>query len=189
MILIAVNVILFLIVDFTGGTENTGYMLQWGASFPPAIIEQGEWYRLFSSMFLHFGISHLLNNMLLLFVLGQRIEPVVGKLRYLLFYILGGLAGNWLSLLWEIKKDAYSVSAGASGAIFALMGVMICLMIRHKGHVKDLSARQVMIMAALSLYFGFASQGVDNAAHMGGMLGGFLLTLLLYRRNSALQTK
>lgn len=178
--LMILNILLFLVVDFTGGTSDTMHMVNCGAAFAPAIIENHEIYRLFTSMFLHFGIEHLANNMLVLFVLGQRLEPVVGKIKFILIYLLGGLGGNILSLYMEIRKEEYAVSAGASGAVFAIMGAMIYVVVRNRGRIQDISTRQIMIMAAFSLYFGFASGGVDNAAHVGGMICGFCLSMLLY---------
>lgn len=177
--LMLVNLIAFLIVDFTGGTENTAHMVACGAGYGP-LITDGEWYRLFTSMFLHFGISHLANNMLILFVLGQRLEPAVGGVRYLLIYLLSGFGGNLISWGMEMKSSNYAVSAGASGAVFGVMGAMIYVILRNKGRVADLSTKKMMIMAAFSLYFGFTSAGVDNAAHVGGLICGFLAAFLLY---------
>lgn len=177
--LILINILVFVAVELTGGTDNTLHMLQCGAAYTPAVIG-GEYYRIFTSMFLHFGPEHLLNNMLVLFVLGGRLEPVVGRIRYLLIYLLGGIGGNLLCIFLELKSDDLAVSAGASGAVFAVMGAMIYAVIRGRGHLADLSARQILIMAAFSLYFGFTSEGVDNAAHVGGLLSGFLLAVILY---------
>ena len=178
--LIFLNTLIFLIVEFTGGSENGQHMLECGAAYAPLILEQGEWYRIFSSMFLHFGLSHLVNNMLVLFVMGQRLEPAVGRMRFLLIYLAGGIGGNIVSLCWDMHTGVFAVSAGASGAVFAVIGGMIYVIIRHKGRVADLTMRQMIIMAAFSLYFGFASEGVDNAAHAGGMLCGFLVAVFIY---------
>ena len=180
VLLILLNTLIFLNVEFTGGSENGQHMLECGAAYAPLILEQGQWYRVFSSMFLHFGAPHLINNMLVLFVLGQRLEPAVGRLRFLLIYIAGGLGGNFISLFWDMRTGDYSVSAGASGAVFAVMGGMIYVIIRHRGRVADLTMKQMLIMAAFSLYFGFASEGVDNAAHAGGLLCGFLAAVIFY---------
>ena len=179
VLLILANILVFTAVEFTGGSEDTMHMLQCGAAYTPAIM-QGEYYRIFTSMFLHFGPQHLGNNMLVLFVLGGRLERTVGKLKYLLIYLLGGMGGNLLCLFLELDSADFAVSAGASGAVFAVMGAMIYAVLRGKGHIEDLSARQVVIMAAFSLYFGFTSEGVDNAAHVGGLLCGFILAVLLY---------
>ena len=166
VLLILANILVFTAVEFTGGSEDTMHMLQCGAAYTPAIM-QGEYYRIFTSMFLHFGPQHLGNNMLVLFVLGG-------------IYLLGGMGGNLLCLFLELDSADFVVSAGASGAVFAVMGAMIYAVIRGRGHIEDLSARQVVIMAAFSLYFGFTSEGGDNAAHVGGLICGFLLAVLLY---------
>ncbi len=180
VLFILLNVLIFLIVDFSGGSENTAHMIECGAAYPPLILENGQVYRLFTSMFLHFGIYHIANNMLILFVLGQRLEPVVGKIRFILIYLLGGLGGNIFSIMMEMKKSEYAVSAGASGAIFSIMGAMFYVVLRNRGKLQDISVRQMLIMAGFSLYFGFTSTGVDNAAHIGGLICGFLLAVLLY---------
>ena len=86
ILLILLNALIFLIVEITGGSENGQHMLECGAVYAPLIFEQGQWYRMFTSMFLHFGAPHLINNMLVLFVLGQRLEPVVGKIKFILIY-------------------------------------------------------------------------------------------------------
>ena len=177
--LILVNALVFLVVEFTGGSEDTLHMLQCGAAYTPSILD-GEYFRIFTCMFLHFGAPHLINNMLVLFVLGQRLEPVVGKIKFILIYILGGLGGNLLSLFFDMQTEKYTLSAGASGAVFAVMGGMIYVIIRHRGKVSDLTIRQMLIMAAFSLYFGFASEGVDNIAHIGGLLCGFLTAVIFY---------
>lgn len=179
-LLILLNTLIFLVVEFTGGSENGQHMLECGAAYAPLIIEQGQWYRMITSMFLHFGAPHLINNMLVLFVLGQRLEPVAGKVKFLLIYLLGGLGGNLISLFWDMRTGNASLSAGASGAVFAVMGGMIYVIIRHRGRVADLSMKQMLLMAAFSLYFGFASGGVDNAAHAGGLLCGFLTAVIVY---------
>ena len=178
--LILLNILVFLIVEFTGSSQNTMHMLDCGAAYTPMIIQGGEYYRLFTCMFLHFGIYHIANNMLVLFVLGQRLEPVVGKIKFILIYLLGGLGGNIFSFITEMKSADYAVSAGASGAVFAVMGAMLYVVIRNHGRIQDISVRQMMIMAGFSLYFGFTSTGVDNAAHVGGMVCGFILAAVLY---------
>ena len=163
-----------------GDTEDAAFMLQHGAMYEPFITEGQEYYRIFTCMFLHFGIEHLLNNMLVLFVLGSRLEQVIGKIKFLLIYLIGGVLGNMISLLIELRTQDFAVSAGASGAVFAVMGAMIYIVIRNKGWLGDLSMRQILVMAAFSLYFGFASTGVDNTAHVGGMVSGFFLAVIFY---------
>ena len=120
--LILLNILVFLIVEFTGSSQNTMHMLDCGAAFTPMIIQVGEYYRLFTCMFLHFGIEHLLNNMLVLFVLGSRLEQVIGKIKFLLIYLIGGVLGNVISLLIELRTQDFAVSAGASGVESGALG-------------------------------------------------------------------
>ena len=178
--LILINVLVFIAVELTGTSQNAWHVLDYGAAYTPYIVQNGEVYRLFTSMFLHFGIEHLVNNMLVLFVLGSRLEQVIGKLRFLFIYLAGGIAGNIFSLILELRNRDFSVSAGASGAVFGVMGAMIYVVIRNKGWLGDLSMRQILVMAVFSLYFGFTSEGVDNAAHVGGLICGFIMAVLLY---------
>lgn len=178
--LILLNLAIFLITEMTGDSEDTRHMIAMGASYTPYILEQGEYYRLFTCMLLHFGMQHLAMNMLSLFVLGGRLEPTIGRFRFLLVCLGGGLVGNLLSLWLNSRAGTEEVSAGASGLVFAVTGGLVYAVIRLRGRVQDLSLRQVLIMAALSLYLGFASTGVDNAAHMGGFIGGFVLTFLFW---------
>ena len=99
-ILIAANVIVFLLLSFGGMTEDGMYLLQHGAAYGPYITEYKEYYRLFTSMFLHFDMTHLLNNMLTLGVVGMNVEPILGKTRLLIIYLSSGLVGNIVSLIF-----------------------------------------------------------------------------------------
>ena len=150
--LILLNILVFLIVEFTGSSQNTMHMLDCGAAFTPMIIQGGEYYRLFTCMFLHFGIEHLLNNMLVLFVLGSRLEQVIGKIKFLLIYLIGGVFGNVISLLIELRTQDFAVSAGASGAVFAVIGAMIYIVIRNKGWLGDLSMSLIKREAGIKDY-------------------------------------
>ena len=174
--LIIINIVVFVIVELTGGTQNIQHMVNCGAMYVPYIQQKGEWYRMFTCMFLHFGTMHLMNNMIVLFVLGIRMEPLLGTVRMLIIYLLGGLGGNGISMLHEQHTGSFAVAAGASGAVFALMGAMLFALIRGRGRVQDLGTRQVVIMVILSLYLGFVTQGTDNAAHLGGLVCGFALS-------------
>lgn len=178
--LIIVNIIVFLVVDFTGGSENTAHMIRCGAAYTPLIIEDGEWYRLVTAIFLHFGINHLLNNMVVLGVLGERLEALMNRFSYVLLYFVAGIGGNLLSMALEMRSGEYAASAGASGAVFGMMGAILYILIRNRGTVLDLSMRRMLIMVGLSVYLGFADAGVDNAAHIGGLICGFAAAVILY---------
>lgn len=179
--LIVVNVAVFFILSFIGMTEDSMFMLEHGAIYQPYIVEGHEYYRVFTSLFLHFGISHLLNNMVMLGALGWNLEMETGKVRFLIIYFISGLGGNLLSLYMNAKADELVVSAGASGAIFGLMGAMVCVVLKNHGRAGRITNRGILFMVALSLYFGITSSGVDNAAHIGGLVCGFITAALIYR--------
>lgn len=179
IVLAVVNVLAFFGLSFGGMTEDAVYMLEHGAMYVPYMLENGEYYRLFTSLFLHFGFTHLLNNMVTLVIMGRYVEPLVGKVRFLIIYFISGLGGNLLSGGIELITKDYVVSAGASGAIFGLTGALLGLTLLCRGRVGQLTSRDVLIVVVLSLYNGFTSQGVDNAAHIGGLISGFLAVLVL----------
>ena len=179
--LIALNAAVFIFLSFGGMTEDAYYMLQNGAMYVP-LLKEGEYYRLFTSIFLHFGFSHLVNNMLMLGVMGWQLELVLGKLKFLLLYFAAGLCGNLLSAFAVIRTGEYAVSAGASGAIFGIIGALLYIALRNHGRIGTVSGQGILLMIALTLYYGFTSSGVDNFAHIGGLAAGFLLSVLLYRK-------
>lgn len=179
--LIVLNVAVFIFLSFGGMTEDAYYMLQNGAMYVP-LLREGEYYRLLTSIFLHFGFSHLVNNMLMLGVMGWQLELVLGKLKFLLLYFAAGLCGNLLSAFAEIRTGEYAVSAGASGAIFGIIGALLYIALRNHGRIGTVSGQGILLMIALTLYYGFTSSGVDNFAHIGGLAAGFLLSVLLYRK-------
>lgn len=184
-VIIVINVAVFLILSLFGDTEDAVFMLQHGAMYEPMVTQQQEFYRIFTSMFLHFGITHLLNNMVLLGALGWNLELEIGKMRFLIIYLVSGIGGNLLSLYFGISAETYAVSAGASGAIFGLMGALLYVVIANRGRLGRLSGRGMLFMVILSLYFGFTSSGVDNWAHIGGLITGFVMAVILYRRKNS----
>lgn len=183
--LIVINVAVFFIMSLFGNTEDAMFMLEHGAMFEPLITGEHEYYRIITSMFLHFGIEHLLNNMVILGALGWNLELETGKIRYLIIYLVSGIGGNLLSLYLGVSSAEYAVSAGASGAIFGLMGALLYVAARNRGRMGRISGKGVLFMSALSLYFGINSSGVDNAAHIGGLLCGFILAVILYRKKNS----
>ena len=117
MILAAVNVAVFFFLSFQGMTEDAGFMLEHGAMYVPLMLEQGKYSPLFTSMFLHFGFSHLVNNMVMLLVIGWNLELEIGRIKFVIIYFASGLCGNVASALWDLRTGDYAVSAGASGAV------------------------------------------------------------------------
>ena len=180
--LMVINVLVFFLLSLRGDTESGYFMLQYGAMYEPLVTDGHEYYRLITSLFLHFGIQHLLNNMVMLGALGYQLENEIGRIKFLLIYFISGIGGNLCSLYWNVSHGEQVISAGASGAIFGLMGALLYIVAVNRGRLGRLSGRGMLIMVALSLYFGLTSSGVDNSAHIGGLICGILITVLLYRR-------
>lgn len=177
--LIAANVMVFIILMILGKTEDTMFILEHGAMYEPYVIQRHEYYRLVTSMFLHFGINHLMNNMVMLGALGWNLEIETGKIRFLLIYFFSGIGGNICSLLINQYQGTAVVSAGASGAVFGLMGALVCAAIQRRGSVGRLNKRGLIFMILLSLFLGATGGGVDNAAHIGGLICGFFVQAIL----------
>jgi len=180
ILLIAVNVIVFFVLSFQGMTEDAQFMVDHGAMYVPYMMEGEEYYRLFTSMFMHFGFDHLMNNMIMLGTIGWNLEYEIGKIKFVIIYFGSGLAGNILSGMGDIMTGEYAVSAGASGAVFGIIGALLYVAIRNRGQIGNVSGRGLVIIIVLSLYYGFTSSGIDNLAHIGGLAAGFILGVLLY---------
>ena len=125
VILVMINVAVFLVLSLWGMTEDGGFMVEHGAMFVPYVTEYKEYYRIFTSMFLHFGSGHLMNNMIMLAAAGGPLEKEVGRAKFLAIYFVSGASGALLSMWADICIGEYAVSAGASGAIFGLIGAML----------------------------------------------------------------
>lgn len=172
--LVVVNVVVFLL-GLVAGDE----LYRAGRLSVVEVLIQGEYGRIIWSMFLHSDVNHIFNNMLLLIFLGAMIEREVGHIRYAIFYFLSGIGGNLLSLLSKIMSNDWSASIGASGAIFGLDGVLLALVLFSNRKMASVTPVRVVIMIFLSLYSGFTGQYIDNAAHIGGLLTGFLAGTLM----------
>lgn len=183
--LIALNILYFIFLTFHGNTAtDLQMMVRFGASYEPLIVDEHQYYRLLTACFMHFGIEHLVNNMVVLFAAGGFLERALGHVKYLIFYLFAGIGANIISTFYHVITADFVVAAGASGAIFGVIGGLLWAVIRNRGRFEGLSVQQLVIMAVLSIYLGYADGGVDNAAHIGGFLCGFVLSMLLYRKKA-----
>lgn len=180
--LIALNILYFLYLEIAGSSENTLFMLQNGAMYAPLVLGNHEYYRLLTSIFMHFGINHIFNNMIVLFALGDNMERALGSVKYLLFYLLCGVGANVVSMMFSMGSSMQAVGAGASGAIFGVVGGLLYVVAVNRGRLEDLSTRQLVVMIVFSLYLGFTSSGVDNVAHVAGLGIGVVLGSVFYRK-------
>ncbi len=177
-IIILVNIAVFLLMSFTGSdfvSFQADYLLDWGACYAP-MIGEGQWWRLFTGVFLHSGVMHLVANMVCLFYVGIDLERMMSHPRYLGIYLLSGFAGSIVSVLWHTTPV---VGVGASGAILGLFGAFIVLLlcgVYPWAYAKSL-LWGVAIFVGFNLLAG-AIPGIDSIAHIGGLLCGILLGLM-----------
>ena len=154
--------------------NKVSILYQFGAlvSFDNFTYKYAELYRLVVSIFLHAGIIHLACNMYSLYILGPQLESFFGKVKYAIIFIGSGIVGNLVSLLFI--KD-YTVSVGASGAIFGLLGALLYFGYHYRVYLSGVMKSQIIPVIILNLIIGFSISGINNAAHIGGLLGGLLL--------------
>ncbi|TSB46712.1 rhomboid family intramembrane serine protease [Alkalicoccobacillus porphyridii] len=160
--------LMFIWLEYSGGSTSTLTLIQWGAKYNP-LISDGEWWRLISSMFLHIGFFHLFMNSLALFFLGTLVERIFGSIRFFVVYMVAGVTGSLASFAF---MDA--VSAGASGAIFGCFGALLYFGSIHRELFRRTMGANVIFILLLNLVLGFMVQGIDMGAHLGGLFGGYL---------------
>lgn len=183
--LLSANILVFLAMIANGASwwhTSTAVPLQWGANFGPA-TQDGQWWRLGSALFVHFGIIHLAFNMWALWDVGRLVEQLYGRWRFLLLYLGSGVIGNLVSLAIQGNR---AVSGGASGAIFSLYGALLVFLWRERRQIHPGEFRWLFgaasIFIVLALVMGFLVPGIDNSAHLGGLVCGALLGMALARR-------
>lgn len=181
-LLIIANIIIFILVEAAPFSGNKEAMQMAGALSWVSIKEDKEYYRLMTNMFMHWDIEHLFNNMMVLFFVGDNLERAAGKLKFLIIYFGSGIIAGIASISYNMIKEINAVSAGASGAIFGVVGAMLYIIILNKGRLEDISGAQLIMFAVVSLYGGIISVDTDNAAHIGGLIAGIILAVLLYRK-------
>ena len=173
-ILITLCVLVFISMYIWGnGSENTITLLLFGANFRP-LVQAGEIWRLATSMFLHIGIVHLVVNMYSLYIIGKQLESFLGRWKFLIVYLGSGIIGSLLSVVVHS-----SISAGASGAIFGLLGSLLYFGYHYRLYLGMVLRTQVIPIIIINLLIGFMVPGIDNFAHIGGLVGGYLLTMVL----------
>lgn len=167
--LVIVNVVVFIIYDFF---DSRLYDL--GMLNVSGVVVNREYGRIIWSMFLHADINHLFSNMLILFFLGSMIEKEIGHICYGILYFLSGIGAGLLSVFYKLMTYRPAPSLGASGAVFGLDGVLLAMVFLWHERLPNVTTTRVVLMIVLSLYSGFTGGNIDNAAHIGGLLVGFL---------------
>ena len=176
LVLAAVQILVFILCTATG---NKMYIA--GRCGTDLVLAQGQYWRLLTSVFLHAGLSHLGSNLLVQILMGNAVERNLGHIRYLALYLLSGIGGNVISVLYDRAQGVNIYSVGASGAVFGVMGTLFVLIIR--GRKKLRSGSSLLTRAAFAVFYavysGFRNPYTDNAAHLGGLAFGAVLGVLL----------
>jgi membrane associated rhomboid family serine protease len=186
-ILVGLNLGVFFLMWMSGGmslmSADDAALIGFGAKFNPLIDGQHQYWRLVTCIFIHIGFAHLIMNNYALWILGQQIEQIYGSSRFVLLYLAAGIVGSLSSYIFMPE----SLSAGASGAIFGLFGVMGTFAFRYRKEIpaalrRDI-IRRIIPIILINLAFGFSVRFVDNSAHIGGLLAGVALALVVpYKR-------
>ncbi len=166
-ILIALNILVFILTYL-----NIPLFLK--LILDPTKVKQGELYRLITATFMHANIFHLITNMYTLYILGKQIETFLGKYKFTLIYLVSGLTGSLLSC---ILTNNYSL--GASGAIFGIFGCLLYFGFHYRIYFGTVILKEIIPIIIINLLIGFTLTGVDNAAHIGGLIGGLFTTIAL----------
>lgn len=162
---IAINILIFFFCHFNSSILNSFYLTK---------NLNGEYYRLISAAFTHYDLFHLLFNMYALYVIGSQIESFYGKRKYCLIYLFSALTASLMSITFMPDNGA---SLGASGAIFGLFGALLYFGYHYRLYLGTVLKSQIIPLIIFNLIFGFMITGVDNAAHIGGLVGGILISM------------
>lgn len=170
--LILINFIVFLLMYVFGkGSTDGNTLIHFGALYKPFVLK-GEYFRLITTAFLHIGVVHLIVNSYSLYVIGSQLESFLGKYKFLFVYLISALCGSLMSIIFSSN-----ISAGASGAIFGLLGSLLYFGYNYRVFLGNVLKSQIIPLIILNLGLGFMISGIDNAAHIGGLLGGIVSTM------------
>lgn len=179
VILLALNIIAYICCTCLGEmVYNKSYEL--GCMNAERVLLDGEYYRLVTSMFMHGGIDHIVSNMIFLAALGGMLERAIGRFRFALLYMLSGVCGNIFSAAGIVLSGELHTSVGASGAVFGLIGALFIIVVIHNGRYGEISIEGMIFAIIYMVYTGMASERIDNAAHLGGLISGVLTMAVMY---------
>lgn len=171
-VIVVINLIIFLLC-----INNMPYLYFLGCVGLDLVMD-GQWYRMITSMFLHADIDHIFGNMLLLYCLGDLLEFRLGRVKFTTIYFISGILGNVISCFYEYYANVSYVSYGASGAVFGLIGVTAFLVLNGEKSI-GIPIPRMLLMVVYCIYTGFVENNVNVAAHIGGLLAGYLCMLIV----------
>lgn len=177
--LIAINVLIYILTSYLSNNifDSNIYVLVALGAKVNFLIKEGQIYRLLTCTFLHGGIMHIFFNMYSLYAVGPFIEEAYGKVRFILIYLFAGITGSIFSYLFS-----NSVSVGASGAIFGLLGAILLFGIKKRDNVSEKFFLNILFVIGVNLFFGFSQQNIDNFGHIGGIIGGLIISFIIFPR-------
>lgn len=176
-ILLSIMIIYFIFISLNGGTTNTEALLRYGAMFPPYVVAYNEYFRFVTAIFIHIGFMHILFNGYALYIFGSQIEGLMGPKKYLLFFLLTGIGGNLITFIFDFG----SVSAGASGSLFGLLGGFLYLIHRRPYMITPEGRKSLLTLLGINLVLTVLSPGISTTAHLGGLIMGYLLSYIFLR--------
>ena len=178
IILIALNLIYFIILALKGDVNNAGYMVSMGASYGPYVFQKYQFWRLITNMFMHFGVMHLLSNMIYLFLVGLNMERMIGRWKFLALYFMTGFGASLISTAFYYIRGDDVVSAGASGAVYGVIGALVVLTYKTRGRTsRSMMWLRIGFVIIFLFYSNFMSTRVDVVAHIAGFILGIILAI------------
>lgn len=180
VILVIINIAVHVWLSVGGSTEDADYMLEHGALSIHEVVELGQYYRIITHFFMHFGLEHLVSNMFMLGVMGYYLEGTINSFKFVIIYMVSGLMAGLATLTGYFYADHVYVSAGASGAIFGISGAIVVwlLMTKKKSSVKT-GYDQIFLFVFFTIYSGFRDTGVNNVAHCTGFVTGAVIMAVM----------
>jgi len=176
--LLAINIVVFIMISLLGHEMwqiEPSVLYKYGALVSADnFTKNSDYLRLITSIFLHGGILHLVFNMYALYIIGPQLESFFGKVKFIIIYLGSAICGNLLSMLFLSSRY---VSVGASGAIFGLLGSLIYFGYHYRVYLGSVIKSQIIPLIAVNLFIGFMMSGINNFAHIGGLIGGILLSM------------
>lgn len=181
-ILMMINISIWMLMEARGGSYDSGNLLNFGALYAPLVVGKNEYWRLFTANFIHIGATHLFFNCFSLYIFGSRLEKYMTRLQFSIVYICSGLFGAGFSLTSHFIYDRFSITAGASGAIYGLIGsIIVCSRLTGRS-IDGLNDYIMIIFFIMGLAISLVSPNVDSIAHIGGFIGGILFTFAILKR-------
>ncbi|MCT4596632.1 MAG: rhomboid family intramembrane serine protease [Vallitalea sp.] len=179
--LITINIVIWILMELAGGTTNIEILVKYGAIDSFSFFIKHEYYRLFTSMFIHIGIFHLIYNIFGLYIFGTRLEKHMKSWSFILLYILSGFFGGILSIVIDYVNNRVIISAGASGAIYGIIGAIIIYSIVYRKEIGGLTSSTLLIMFIIGIAVGSINPQIRNLVHLGGFIGGAIVAYVMTR--------